>query len=111
MPATMAHRRELCFWGWGYTDEALIPAETDQMARLAAGMGAATRPGPAPALEDFNLPAPRVAAPESLVAVLSATPYDRVTHGYGKSMADLVRMQMREMPHPPDLVAFPRSES
>jgi len=110
MPATMAHRRELCFWGWGYTDEALIPAETDQMARLAAGMGAATRPGPAPALEDFNLPAPRVAAPESLVAVLSATPYDRVTHGYGKSMADLVRMQMREMPHPPDLVAFPRSE-
>jgi alkyldihydroxyacetonephosphate synthase len=110
MPATLAHRRELCFWGWGYTDEALLPAETDQMARLAAGMGAATRPGPAPALGDFDLPAPRVAAPESLVAVLSATPYDRVTHGYGKSMADLVRMQMREMPHPPDLVAFPRNE-
>jgi alkyldihydroxyacetonephosphate synthase len=110
MPATLAHRKALCFWGWGYTDEALLPAETEQMARLAAGMGATTRPGPAPALEDFALPAPRIVAPDSLAGVLSATPYDRITHGYGKSMADLVRMQMREMPHPPDLVAFPRNE-
>ena len=37
MTATLSHRKELCFWGWGYTDEVLRPAEEEQMARLAAG--------------------------------------------------------------------------
>jgi alkyldihydroxyacetonephosphate synthase len=110
MTATLSHRKELCFWGWGYTDEALLPAEEEQMARLAAGIGANTRPGPPPRLEEFNLPAPRVSAPDALSPILSSTPYDRVTHGYGKSFADLVRMQLRRMPSPPDWVAFPRNE-
>jgi alkyldihydroxyacetonephosphate synthase len=42
--------------------------------------------------------------------MMSVTPYDRITHAYGKSFADLVRMLMRHVPHPPDLVAFPRNE-
>ena len=110
MTVTLSHRKELCFWGWGYVDEALLPAEEEQMARLAAGLGAVTRPGPPPRLEEFKLPAPRVPAPDALSKVLSSTPYDRVTHGYGKSFADLVRMQLRRMPSPPDWVAFPRNE-
>jgi alkyldihydroxyacetonephosphate synthase len=110
MTATLSHRKELCFWGWGYTDEALQPAEAGPLAHLAAGLGAGTEPGPAPRLEDFELPAPRVQVPDTLSSILSATPYDRVTHGYGKSFADLVRMQLRQMPCPPDWVAFPRTE-
>jgi alkyldihydroxyacetonephosphate synthase len=110
MNASLAHRKALCFWGWGYRDEALSPAEEEQLARLAAGMGVTARPGPPPELSDFELPEPRVAAPAALSEVLSATPYDRITHGYGKSFADLVRMQLRQMPNPPDWVAFPRSE-
>ncbi len=82
MAATLSHRKELCFWGWGCTDEALSPVEEEQVARLAAGLGAVTKPGPAPVLEDFQLPTPRVAAPDALSPILSATPYDRVTHGY-----------------------------
>ena len=110
MAETLAHRRELCFWGWGYADEALSQQEEAHVAQLAAGLGAEHRPGPAPRLEDFDLAPPRIAAPEALVPILSATPYDRITHGYGKSFADMVRMQMREMHNPPDWVAFPRSE-
>ena len=111
MPDTLAHRRELCFWGWGYADEALSTEEETLVAQLAAGLGVEHRPGPPPRLEDFELRAPRVHAPEGLASILSDTPYDRITHGYGKSFADLVRLQMREMTNPPDWVAFPRSEN
>lgn len=110
MVDTLSHRKEQCFWGWGYTDEGLSPAEEQHVAGLAKGLGAVHKPGPAPRLEDFDLTAPRIAAPDALASILSATPYDRITHGYGKSFADLVRMQQREMPNPPDWVAFPRSE-
>ena len=110
MTNTLAHRRELCFWGWGYTDQGLTPEEETHVARLASGLGAEHKPGPAPRLEEFDLAAPRIAAPDNLSPILSCTPYDRITHGYGKSFGDLVRMQMREMPNPPDWVAFPRNE-
>ena len=81
MTATLSHRKELCFWGWGYMDEALLPAEVGQLAQLAGGLGAGTEPGPAPVLEEFRLSAPRIAASETLSSILSATSYDRVTHG------------------------------
>ncbi len=110
MIATLAQRKELCFWGWGYADEGLTPEEASHVAQLAQGLGVQHKPGSAPRLEEFALAAPRLAAPEALAAVLSSTPYDRITHGYGKSFADLVRMQMRDMPNPPDWVAFPRHE-
>jgi alkyldihydroxyacetonephosphate synthase len=110
MNATLAHRKELCFWGWGYANESLGETELGLVKHLAAGMGASTKPGAAPELDDFHLPKPRVGVPDALSSILSATPYDRITHGYGKSFADLVRMQMREMPFPPDWVAFPRNE-
>ena len=54
--------------------------------------------------------APRIEPPAALAPILSDTPYDRITHGYGKSFADLVRMQQRDMPNPSDYVAFPRTE-
>jgi len=110
MVDTLAQRRELCFWGWGYADDGLSAQEGAHVAQLAQGLGVQHKPGPAPRLEEFELAAPRVTAPESLASILSSTAYDRITHGYGKSFADLVRMQMRAMPNPPDWVAFPRDE-
>ncbi len=111
MTATLGHRKPLCFWGWGYADQGLSPPEIEQLTRLTAGLfGETAKPTAAPGLGDFELPAPRLAAPHRLAPILSDTPYDRLTHGYGKSQADLVRMQMRQMAHPPDWVAFPRGE-
>ena len=37
-------------------------------------------------------------------------PHDRLSHAYGKSFADSVRMWNRDVPNPPDWVAFPRDE-
>ena len=110
MMDTLAHRKELCFWGWGYQDAGLSDAEMVRVRAMAAQLGAGVTPGPAPKLEDFALPVPRIAPPAALSAMLSCTPYDRITHGYGKSFADLIRLQQRSMPNPPDWVAFPRSE-
>jgi alkyldihydroxyacetonephosphate synthase len=110
MVDTLAHRKELCFWGWGNTDEALTPAEEERVGQLAGLLGITDAPPAPPRLDEFDLRAPRVSAPDALSSILSATPYDRITHGYGKSFADLIRMQMRDMPNPPDWVAFPRNE-
>jgi alkyldihydroxyacetonephosphate synthase len=110
MSDTLGHRRKLCFWGWGYEDEALTAGEIDHLKGMAQMIGVSGEALPTPDLSEFELPAPRVRAPNALAALLSDRPYDRVTHGYGKSFADLIRLQMRQMPAPPDWVAFPRSE-
>jgi alkyldihydroxyacetonephosphate synthase len=109
-PHTLAHRRPLRFWGWGYADENLTPDEEARVrASAARAIGHAPQEGAEPTLADFDLPAPRVAPPAALQAIVSATPYDRLTHALGKSFADVVRMRMRQIPHPPDLVAFPKT--
>jgi alkyldihydroxyacetonephosphate synthase len=110
MTATLGHRRALRFWGWGYADEDLREAERERLRQMAARLGGGDAASPTPRLEDYDLPEPRIKAPAKLAKLLSATPYDRISHGYGKSFADLVRMLMRRLPHPPDLVAFPRNE-
>jgi alkyldihydroxyacetonephosphate synthase len=110
MSDTLGHRRRLRFYGWGYADEELAPEEITRLGNLTGLLGAAGDPVPLPTLEDFELPAPRVQPGAVLADICSATPYDRITHGYGKSFGDLLRMQLRQMPAPPDLVAFPRDE-
>ncbi len=111
MPESLGHRRELLFWGWGHADEALAPAEEALLAELVRMTGAGGAPVTAPQLDDFDLPPPKQRPPAALASICSATPYDRLTHAYGKSFADGVRMLQRSVPRPPDWVAFPRNES
>jgi alkyldihydroxyacetonephosphate synthase len=107
--ATLSHRRRLRFWGWGYEDEDLSPEEAGRIrASAARAIGHAPDDIPPPAEADFDLPAPRASAPNGLAPMVSATPYDRLTHALGKSFGDVVRMRMRRIDHAPDLVAFPK---
>jgi alkyldihydroxyacetonephosphate synthase len=109
--ATLSRRRTLRFYGWGYADDVLSPEEEARVRAIPKRFGGqAPVETPAPRESDFDLPAPRVAAPARLAPIMSASPYDRLTHSLGKSFADIVRMFMRDVAHPPDLVAFPRSE-
>jgi alkyldihydroxyacetonephosphate synthase len=109
-PATLSHRRPLRFWGWGYADEALAPDEEARVRAAAArAIGHVPTEGPEPILAEFDLPAPRIAPPAALAGLVSSTPYDRLTHALGKSFADVVRMRLRQVPYPPDLVAFPKT--
>ncbi len=106
-------KRRRNFWGWGWDDEA-IPAEQQAAigALLAARLGITPgEPIPPPRIEEIALRAPRVAAPDSLAAILSASPLDRASHTYGKAFRDIVRGLRRDFSPAPDWVAHPRDEA
>lgn len=109
--ATLSRRKRLRFYGWGYADETLSPEEESRVRGAARrfGLGAPAET-PAPLESEFELPAPRIAVPAALQSLVSTSPYDRLTHSLGKSFADIVRMFMRDVRHPPDVVAFPKTE-
>jgi alkyldihydroxyacetonephosphate synthase len=107
---TLSRRPRLRFWGWGADGTALSPEE-DQMVRgSVARFGSELVEVPPPKESEFDLRQPRVEAPARLQKLVSTTRYDRLVHTYGKSFADLVRLRMRKIENPPDLVAFPRNE-
>ena len=63
------------------------------------------------ALEDLELPPPRLEPPASLAHLCSSDAYERAAHAYGKSYRDLVRAFRGRFDHPPDLVAHPTDEA
>ena len=112
MNASLSRRRRLRFYGWGYADDILTAEEEARVRGAARRLGvdgsAVIRE---PKEVEFSLSEPRIAAPSSLATMMSATPYDRLVHSLGKSFADIARMYMRDVRHPPDLVAFPKNEA
>lgn len=108
---TLSQRSPRRFWGWGAMNEGLTDAELAGVHRLLKGLGAAGPALPEPQVGDYALRASRGVVPAGLAHVVSATPYDRLTHCYGKGYADVARMWMRHVPDAPDWVAFPRDEA
>ncbi len=100
------------FWGWGYAGHELDPAYLQRMTGfLQAAFGIREwRVQAPPRLEDLRLRAPRFALPAALAAYCSADPFERAAHHYGQSFRDVWRALHGRFPHPPDYVAFPRSE-
>ncbi len=101
------------FWGWGYEHEG--PDEA-QLAGVRAALGPMlgmehVERRPAPTLDEVELRAPRVKAPDAIASKTSVAPFDRASHSYGKSYRDLVRAFARDFENPPDLVAFPETEA
>ncbi|MBI3675393.1 MAG: FAD-binding oxidoreductase [Proteobacteria bacterium] len=109
--ATLSRRRKFRFYGWGYADDVLSPDEEARVRGTVKRFGsAAPVEVSTPSESDFHLRAPRVAVPAALAPIISVTPYDRLVHSLGKSFGDIARMFMRDVRHPPDVVAFPKSE-
>src|SRR5262249_22173457 len=108
----MAERRRK-FWGWGYEDEGPTAEQQEKIAALLGARFGMAPPAsrPAPRLEEIALRRPRVEPPATLAGICSTEPFDRAGHTYGKSFRDVVRAFGRDFSHPPDLVAFPRSEA
>jgi alkyldihydroxyacetonephosphate synthase len=113
MTATTGARR-LKFWGWGYEDQQPSHEEVRQAAAgIRAHLGFAPddeveRPV---ALDDLELPAPRIKPPGGTLAEICATDtYARASHAYGKAYRDVVRAFRGRLDHPPDVVASPRDE-
>ena len=109
----MAAVRRRKFWGWGYEDERVPSAEAERVLSAAAGRFGPlpVAPNP-PSVEELDLPKPRVSGPNGALSTrVTDSPAERVAHAYGGSFADIVRAFRREVPSPPDLVAFPESTS
>ncbi len=104
--------RKRKFWGWGYADEIARADEVD----LISGMVRANHGGldfeavKPPEVSDFDLPKSRLSIPETLSHLITDDVEQRLNHAYGKSFPDGVRMFLRHVPRPPDLVAYPRTE-
>jgi alkyldihydroxyacetonephosphate synthase len=110
--ATAAGARRRNFWGWGFEDQQ--PPHDQVRAGAAAirahlGFGEADVERPV-TLEEVELPPPRIEPPESLAEICSTGTYERASHAYGKSYADIVRAFRGRFDHPPDVVARPRDE-
>jgi alkyldihydroxyacetonephosphate synthase len=101
------------FWGWGWEDGGPAPAQVEAIGHLLAARFAlpSIEVAAPPRLDELALPAPRVAPPATLAPICSSTPFDRAGHTYGKSFRDIVRAYARDFAHPPDVVAFPRTEA
>ncbi len=105
--------RRLKHWGWGYEDEQPGPDELRATAGLVAGRLGFGNPrprSPVP-LSAVALPSPRLRPPERLAPICRSDTYERVLHAYGRSYRDVVRAFAGEFPHPPDVVARPRTEA
>ena len=100
------------FWGWGI-EEAGAKEPERQFLQLTLEQQfdmPLERTAP-PTLDEISLPPPRLTVPVSLQGMLRDDVLARAGHSYGKSYADVVRAVARHFPHPPDLVAYPSTES
>src|SRR3954466_8021465 len=108
----MGERRR-SWWGWGWADEALTSEQVDKLGSAIARRfpTAELERREPPALDSISLPAPRVDVPAALRVTCSTSVDDRAAHTYGKSFRDIVRALHGDLEHPPDVVAFPQTES
>ena len=102
----------LKFYGWGFENTGLTEPERDHLFRFVAeNLGVEPRLAPPPQEAEIALRAPRVTPPAALAGVLTADPYERLLHTYGKSYPETVRVFARDFANAPDLVALPGSEA
>src|SRR4051794_11533860 len=100
--------RRRAWWGWGFEDAKLDPAALAPLVAQELGFPLLDIERPVE-LESVQLPAPRIAVPAQ--APFSVDPRDRIEHAYGRSFPDTVRAMRGRIDHPPDAVAFARSEA
>src|SRR5204862_1983267 len=100
------------FWGWGWEGEGLTTEELKLLDPIwAKRLGVPEFDiTPPPTADEITLRPPRIALPSSLKDICTTGHYERLTHSYGKSFPDSVRIFNRDFSNPTDIVAFPRTE-
>jgi len=113
MPATK-------WWGWGYEGVEFSDGDKPELAPFIAdaiGVDIRRKTGAPLRFDELDIPEARL--PGDLRAVLeeaiagpyvSTDPLDRVIHGRGKSLRDLIRQRRGELPRLPDVVVRPAGE-
>ena len=100
------------FLGWGYEGEGLTPDEEVMvLGRYAERFGLdGFERIPAPTPDQVALQRPRIGVPAKLKEFCSADDFSRLTHTYGKSFPDYVRIYDKDFTNAPDMVAYAKSE-
>ncbi|MDE0234618.1 MAG: FAD-binding oxidoreductase [bacterium] len=102
----------LKYWGWGYEGHGLSPGDRETLLRTLARLGIrGSGNAPVPPLDGISLRAPRLNPPDSLDAICTQEPYERILHAFGQSQPDSIRIFARDFDHAPDVVAYPRDEA
>jgi alkyldihydroxyacetonephosphate synthase len=108
------------WWGWGHEDVSFTHEDKPGLApfiREKLQLDVERPAVPAVAFDELQLPVPVL--PDPLAAALrdavgaesvSTDALDRVVHGRGKSLRDLVRQRRGDIPRPPDVVVRPAGE-
>ncbi|MEA2311509.1 MAG: alkyldihydroxyacetonephosphate synthase, partial [Solirubrobacteraceae bacterium] len=106
------------WWGWGREDVAFTHADKPgfrPFVQRVLGVDVDRAPATTPPLDAFDVPEPEV--PAELLAALEAAapastdPHDRVIHGRGKSLRDLVAQRAGDFGRLPDVVVRPTGEA
>ena len=106
------NKRRRKFWGWGDVGQGLDAKEQEELRkRYSSGYGVEMRGPAAPRVEEIPLRAPRLQPPASLAAIVTTDPWERLVHAYGRSYPDIVRVFHRQVPEPPDVIAYPETEA
>ncbi len=104
--------RKLNYFGWGFEGDGLNADEEEAViggySKRFGGTRFTRKAVPPPG--DLDLPPARVSAPASLESICSTGAFDRITHTYGQSYPDYVRMLDGDYGSAPDMVAWPRNE-
>ena len=101
--------RARSWWGWGYDDEHLPDGDVEGLGAMLADRFAIAPPAlttpPDPA--SLEPPAPRLAAPDGLVDLVSTDTRDRARHATGNAFRDVARAVAGRVDRWPDLVVRP----
>ena len=110
VPGEQPKRR---FWGWGVEGAGPTPEQQERMGQTISERFAITLDAPIvpPAIDEIELRAPRVSAPDALAHLFTTDPEERAGHTYGKSFRDIWRGLHRDVSQPPDAVAIPHDEA
>ena len=107
----VAKRPKFC--GWGYEGDGLTQEERGMvLGRYAERFGLEGFENfiNSPSPDQVDLHASRIEIPAALANFCSAANIDRLTHTYGKSFSDYVRIYDKNFTNAPDIVANAKSE-
>ncbi len=103
----------LSVWGWGHASKFPPTEERNALAEqvgMMLGLPGLSAREPV-ALDDVEMPAPRMEIPAALASFCTVEKAERARHSYGRSFPDILRGFQGRYDSPPDIVAYPTEEA
>lgn len=100
------------FWTWGHEIDEPSEQVRQQAAKVVSDrIGVEVLPPTIPFVDEIELRNSRISVPHALAEVVSTDRTDRITHTYGGHSLELLEAIRGNFPHPPDAVAYPKTDT